>query len=93
MSKVIAFLSIYLMVVLFVTVLLTLMGIPIFDSLYTSISTISNLGLGYGVTLQSGSFGMLPDAAKWLLAFEMMVGRLELFTVLVLFTRTFWIKD
>ncbi len=92
-SKVIAFLSIYLMVVLFVTVLLTLMGIPIFDSLYTSISTISNLGLGYGVTLQSGSFGMLPDAAKWLLAFEMMVGRLELFTVLVLFTRTFWIKD
>ena len=92
-SKVIAFLSIYLMVVLAVAVLLTLMGIPIFDSLYTSISTISNLGLGYGVTLQSGSFGMLPDAAKWLLAFEMMVGRLELFTVLVLFTRTFWIKD
>ena len=92
-AKVIAFLSIYLLVVLVVAVLLTLMGIPIFDALYTSISTISNLGLGYGVTLQSGSFELLPDAAKWLLAFEMLVGRLELFTVLVLFTRTFWLKD
>lgn len=92
-AKVIAFLSIYLLVVLVVAVLLTLMGLPIFDSLYTSISTISNLGLGYGVTLPSGSFGLLPDAAKWLLAFEMMVGRLEVFTVLVIFTRSFWIKD
>lgn len=92
-AKVIAFLSIYLMVVLVVTVLLTLMGIPVFDALYTSISTISNEGVGYGVTLTSGSYGMLPDAAKWLLAFEMLVGRLEVFTVLVLFTRSFWLKD
>jgi len=49
--------------------------------------------LGYGVTLTSGSMGLLPAAAKWLLAFEMLVGRLELFTVLVLFTPTFWLKD
>lgn len=92
-AKVIAFLSIYMLVMMVVAVLLTLMGMPIFDALYTSSSTISNLGLGYGVTLQSGSFGLLPATAKWLLAFEMLVGRLELFTVLVLFTRTFWVKD
>ena len=92
-AKVIAFLSIYLLVLLVVAVMLTLMGMPSFDALYTSISTISNLGLGYGVTMPSGSFGLLPDAAKWLLSFEMLVGRLEVFTVLVLFTHSFWLKD
>jgi hypothetical protein len=37
-----------------------------------------------------GSFAALPDAAKWLLAFGMLLGRLELFTVLVLLTPKFW---
>ena len=92
-SKVIAFLSIYLLVLLVVAVLLTLMGVPSFDSIYTSISMISNIGLGHGVTASSGAFGLLPAPAKWLLAFEMLVGRLEVFTVLVIFTRTYWIKD
>lgn len=92
-AKVIAFLSIYMMVMVMVALLLTMMGIPLFDALYTSVSAISNQGIGYGVTAASGAFGLLPDAAKLLLAFEMLVGRLELFTVLVLFTRTFWIKD
>lgn len=92
-AKVIAFLSIYMLVAIFVALLLTMMGMPIFDALYTSISAISNQGLGYGVTAPSGAFGLLPDAAKFLLAFEMLVGRLEVFTVLVLFTRTFWLKD
>ncbi len=92
-AKVIAFLSIYMMVMVIAALLLTMMGLPLFDSLYTSVSAISNQGLGYGVTAASGAFGLLPDTAKLLLAFEMLVGRLELFTVLALFTRTFWIKD
>lgn len=92
-AKVLAFLSIYMIVTLFVAILLTMMGVPIFDAIYTSVSAISNQGLGYGVTAPSGAFGLLPNAAKLLLAFEMLVGRLELFTVLVLVTRTFWLKD
>lgn len=92
-AKVIAFLSIYFLVSVVVALLLTFMGIPGFDAIYTSISTISNQGLGYGVTAPSGSIGLLPDGAKLLLAFEMLVGRLEVFTVLVIFTRTFWLKD
>ena len=91
-SKVIAFLSIYMLVLMVVAVLLTLMGVPIFDSLYTSISVISNYGVGYG-SIGANGFAILPDAAKWLLSFEMLVGRLELFTVLSLFTTSFWIKD
>ena len=92
-AKVIAFLSIYLIVAIVVALLLTLMDMPIFDAVYTSISAISNQGLGYGVTAGSGAFGQLHDAAKLLLAFEMLVGRLELFTVLALCTRSFWLKD
>ncbi|MBR1804715.1 MAG: TrkH family potassium uptake protein, partial [Muribaculaceae bacterium] len=92
-AKVLAFLSVYLIVALVVAILLTFMGVPIFDAIYTSISAISNQGLGYGVTAPSGAFGLLPNAGKLLLAFEMLVGRLEIFTVLALFTRTFWLKD
>lgn len=92
-AKVIAFLSIYLLVAIVVALLLTFMGVPSFDAIYTSISTISNQGLGYGVTAPGGAVGLLPDVAKLLLAFEMLVGRLEVFTVLVIFTRTFWLKD
>ncbi|MBQ3959829.1 MAG: TrkH family potassium uptake protein, partial [Muribaculaceae bacterium] len=58
-----------------------------------SMSAISNVGLGYGVTGVDGSWAALPDAVKWILSFEMLVGRLELFTVLVVFSRSFWVKD
>ena len=92
-AKVLAFLSVYLIVTLVVAVMLTFMGVPIFDAIYTSVSAISNQGLGYGVTAPSGAFGLLPNAGKLLLALEMMVGRLEVFTVLAIFTRTFWLKD
>ena len=92
-EKVIAFLAIYVLVFVVVAVALTLMGLPIFDALFTSMSTLSNMGFGCGVTDGVGAYAALPMGAKWLLAFEMMVGRLELFTVLALFTRTFWLKD
>ena len=92
-ARVIAFLAIYFVVIFAVALMLALMNIPMFDSIFTSLSCISNVGLGYGVTGASGSFAQLPCAAKWLLALEMLAGRLELFTVLILFTRSFWVKD
>ncbi len=92
-AKVIAFLAIYVMIVVSVALFLSLLGFPIFDSLFSSMSALSNIGFGYGLTGDSGSFGLIPDVAKWVLSLEMMVGRLELFTVLVLFTKGFWVKD
>lgn len=92
-SKVIAFLSIYMLVMVVVAIILTAMGMPMFDSFFTSLSILSNFGAGYGVTDAPGAFASLPVLAKWLLTFEMMVGRLELFTVLVIFTRSFWVKE
>ncbi len=92
-AKVIAFLAIYVMVMLVVALILTLFEVPIVDSIYTSLAMISNYGLGYGSTAAVDGFATLPCAVKWLLATEMLIGRLELFTVLVLFTPAFWRRD
>ncbi len=91
--KVIAFLSIYVIILVTIALVLSMMGFPIFDALFSSMSAISNIGFGYGLTGEVSAFALIPDFAKWLLAFEMMVGRLELFTVIVLFTKGFWFKD
>ena len=92
-SKVNTFFTVYILIIMVVALYLTFFGIPVFDAMYTSMSAISNVGIGYGVTGPSSSWVILHPAAKWVLAFEMMVGRLELFTVLVIFTRSFWKKD
>ena len=54
-------------------------------------SAIANVGPGLGSIIgPAGTFQPLPDEAKWLLAFGMLLGRLELFTVLILVFPTFW---
>ena len=56
-----------------------------------SITAISNVGPGLGPVIGPlGNFASLPDAAKWILAFDMMLGRLEILTVAVLFFPSFW---
>lgn len=68
------------------------MGVPIIDAFFSAFSCMSNTGLGAGITGYGGSYEMLPDAAKWLLSFLMLTGRLEIFTVLLLFAPSFWRK-
>ena len=92
-SKVNTFFTVYIGIIMIVALYLTFYGIPVFDAMYTSMSAISNVGIGHGVTGSNGSWVSLHPGAKWVLAFEMMVGRLELFTVLVIFTRSFWKRD
>jgi len=55
-----------------------------------AIASLSNIGPGLGAVGPAENYGWLPNAAKWLLAMLMMLGRLEVFTVLVLFSRYFW---
>ena len=92
-SKVNTFFTVYVGIIMIVALYLTFYGIPVFDAMYTSMSAISNVGIGFGVTGSGGSWVALHPGAKWVLALEMMIGRLELFTVLVIFTRSFWKKD
>lgn len=91
-NKVIAFLCMYVLLIVAGGMLLTAIGIPLVDAFFSAFSCISNTGLGAGVTGYGGSYEIIPDVGKWVLALLMLVGRLELFTVLILFTRSFWRK-
>jgi len=67
------------------------MGLDFVTALSASATALGNVGPGIGGIIgPSGNFATLPDAAKWALSFQMMLGRLELFTVLVLFRPEFW---
>ena len=87
-SKVIGFLCIYSLLIIGGGIALTACGTPIVDAFFSSFSCMSNTGLGAGVT--SGGYETLRPIAKWILSALMLIGRLEIFTVLVLFTRAFW---
>jgi trk system potassium uptake protein TrkH len=64
-----------------------------FDDAYSVvISSLANVGPGIGMCGPAFSWDALPDAAKWLSIVYMLIGRLELFTVLLLFSPTFWKK-
>ena len=91
-SKVIAFLCIYMLLIVAGGLTLSALDVPLIDSFFSAFSCISNTGLGAGVTGYGSSYEILPDAAKWVLSLMMLIGRLEIFTVLLLFTRVFWRK-
>ncbi len=70
---------------------LGLMGLDFLTAVSSAATAISNVGPALGpIVGPAGTFEPLPDAAKWLMSAGMLLGRLELFTVLVLFSRTFW---
>ena len=70
---------------------LGMLGLDYLTAVSSAATAISNVGPALGpIVGPSGTFQPLPDAAKWLLSGGMLLGRLELFTVLVLFTRSFW---
>jgi trk system potassium uptake protein TrkH len=91
-SGVLAFLFIYLTLIVISTLLMMALGVNFTESLGAVISSIGNMGPGLGQTGPAYSWNLLPDASKWLLAFLMLIGRLELFTILILFTSGFWEK-
>lgn len=74
-----------------VAALLGALGLDYLTAMSASVTALSNVGPGLGPIIgPSGHFGDLPDAAKWVLSAAMLLGRLELFTVLVLITPLFW---
>ena len=83
----------FLFVVSFAILALALgmLGLDFLTSVSGAATAIANVGPGLGETIgPAGTFASLPDTAKWLLALGMLLGRLELFTVLVLFSPAFW---
>lgn len=90
--KTLAFLFLYIIVVMVGGMVLVLIGLPLKDSFFCCLSAISNTGLGTDITGVDGNYYYVAPAAKWVLSFIMLTGRLELFTILLLFTPSFWKK-
>lgn len=91
-SKVLAFIVVYIMVVALSATILSLMNMTIDEAIGISLSAIGNCGLGFGRMNPDSNFVMLPSLGKWILIFDMLIGRLEIFTVLILFSPYFWKK-
>ncbi|MBB4305278.1 trk system potassium uptake protein TrkH [Rhodobium orientis] len=90
-AAVMTFFFLYLVCVVGLTILLSLTGLDDMTALSGAATAISNVGPGLGEIIgPAGNFKDLNNTAKWLLAFGMLLGRLELFTVLVLFLPKFW---
>lgn len=92
-STVLAFCFLYIIIIIVSVFLMSAMGIGYSESIGCVISSIGNMGPGLGICGPAYSWSELPDLAKWLLAFLMLLGRLELFTVLLLFTPKFWQRN
>jgi trk system potassium uptake protein TrkH len=90
-ESVLSFFFLYVLAFGALAVGLGAMGLDFVTAISGAASSIANVGPGLGPVIgPSGTYASLPDPAKWLLSFGMLLGRLELFTVLILFTPAFW---
>ena len=92
-SKILAFLFVYVLVVAISALVLSSLGLSFEESFGCTLSCLSNVGPGFGRMSSDFSFEIIPTLGKWVLSFDMLIGRLELFTVLILFSPYFWKKS
>jgi len=91
MKSVIIFIFTFLFIFLIIAMLLSISGLDFITSISGAASSISNVGPGLGEVIgPNGNYKALPDLSKWILTAGMLLGRLELFAVLVLFFPSFW---
>jgi trk system potassium uptake protein TrkH len=84
------FLTLYFIVLCAGTFFISLMGYDIITSFSTSASMLGNIGPGMGTLAPFTNYSSVPMAGKWFLSFLMLIGRLELLTVMILFTKNFY---
>jgi len=91
MASIISFIYLYIIIFFLITALLSLSGLDFITAISGAATSISNVGPGLGSIIgPNGNFSQLPDISKWILSLGMILGRLELFAVLVLFLPSFW---
>tara|TARA_B100001142_G_scaffold270919_1_gene277233 strand:- start:206 stop:1210 length:1005 start_codon:yes stop_codon:yes gene_type:complete len=93
MSSVISFIFLYIVIFFLLTAILSLTGLDFITSISGAATSISNVGPGLGEIIgPNGNFSSLENSSKWALSMGMILGRLELFAILVLFIPSFWRK-
>jgi len=92
MTAVLGFMLIYGATIMGLTMVLLFTGLDIVTAFSAVVATVNNIGPGLGLVGPASNFGVLEPFQLWVLTFAMLLGRLELLTVLVLFTGHFWKK-
>jgi trk system potassium uptake protein TrkH len=91
--NILAFFILYMLIFICSSILLTFMGLDFQSALGAAASSLGNIGPAIGSVSPVDNFAHLSDMAKWFCSFLMLIGRLELFTVLILLTPFFWKKN
>lgn len=92
MTNVLAFVVYYLTITVISTIVVSAMGYDLDSSLGAVAASLGNIGPGIGAVGPVENYAHFPGIGKWFLSFLMLLGRLELFTVLILFSPAFWKK-
>jgi trk/ktr system potassium uptake protein len=88
--KIIAFVLLYIVIFLLGSIILAISGLEISSAMGAVAACLGNIGPGLGSTGPASTYANVPEFGKWVLSFVMLLGRLELFTVLILFSPSFW---
>ncbi len=92
-TSIISFFFIYVLLFILSSAILSFQGADFLTALSAAASAISNVGPGIGEVIgPNGNYSSINETGKWILALTMLVGRLEIFTILVLFSKNFWKK-
>ena len=89
-SNVLAFIIFYILIFVSGTIIMSLLGLDLDSAMGATIASLGNIGPGIGSVGPMNNFYEIPDIGKWFLSFLMLLGRLELFTVLILFSKSLW---
>ena len=91
-NNIMAFLIFYVFIIVITVVIFCASGVNFDESIGAAVSAIGNVGISIGQFGPAGTYAEFPMVAKWVMSFVMLIGRLEIFTVLLLFTRALWRK-
>jgi len=86
------FFFLYITTALIVTLIVSTSGVDITTAFSAALTTLGNIGPGFGLIGPTENFAFFPEYVKWVLSAAMLIGRLEIYTVIVLFTPMFWRK-
>ncbi len=91
-ANILAFFLLYALLMFIGVVFMAALGLDHITSFSSVLACLSNIGPGLGDVGPTDNYASIPIAGKWMLSFLMIAGRLELYTVLVLLTKTYWTK-
>ncbi len=91
-NNVMAFLQFYLMILIVTVLIFCGTGVDFDESIGAAVSALGNIGPSIGQYGPAGTYALFPTTAKWVMTLVMLIGRLEIFTVLLLFTKALWKK-